>query len=98
MTTLLLALVFSAAAAASDCASTSDGSSAACVEANSTSTSTAKVMDARNSTMSGTPVGAKPSTRSTDDEPWTYESDSELESQHVCLTRGAGGICLDTDD
>ena len=98
MTNMLLALVFSAAAAASDCANTSDGSSTACVDAHSASTSSVKVRDPRDSTLSGTPVGAKPSTRSTDDEPWTYESDSELESQRVCLTRGAGGICLDTDD
>ena len=32
-----------------------------------------------------------------DDEPWTYETGPD-DLERVCITRGAGGICLDSDD
>ena len=105
MATVLLTLLFAAAATTSDCAtnvgSTASAATERCAErdrsATSSSTADATVTTVTTDSTGSSGVDRAKST-SSDDEPWTYESGSDLDSEHVCLTRGAGGICIENDD
>jgi hypothetical protein len=98
MTSLLLTLLLTGAGAVSDCTSSNDAwsssSSAQCVDRDATSTSAAPKGAG---TASGTAHRDDRATRQpSDDEPWTYEPGTD-DFEHVCITRGAGGICLESE-
>jgi hypothetical protein len=98
MTALLLGVVFAVAAAVADCPSATDVSPAIACAANSTAAVSSKSSDARRA-ANGNQRDAEASARTpSEDEPWTYEADPDNDAQRVCLTRGAGGICIESDD
>jgi len=102
MATVLLTLLFAAAAATSDCGTNVGSTTSAVTEPcsdRSNSTTPSSTPDTT-VTVSSTRAGGvdRAKSTSTDDEPWTYEPGADLDSEHVCLTRGAGGICIENDE
>ena len=105
MATVLLTLLFAAATATSDCTthlgSTTSVATERCADRDRSATPSSAT-DGTVTTVTSDTTGSSGVDRvqptSSNEEPWTYEPGSDLDSEHVCLTRGAGGICIENDD
>jgi len=103
MAHLLLTLLLTAAGAAStatDCTSASDSrtsaSSGRCFDRDTASASP-PITDSSTARGGAAHDADRSTPPSSDDDPWTFETGSD-DLEHVCITRGAGGVCLESDN